>query len=79
VISSAQMLQDLLRKERGQRIFVIGSGENQSDHRKGMRGDMDAVLHSEQFTVVYEGRDGLTKVWRATEAPASQGAPPSQE
>lgn len=79
VISSAQMLQDLLRKERGHRIFVIGSGENQSDHRKGMRGDMDAVLHSQQFTVVYEGRDGLTQVWRATEAPASQGAPPSQE
>lgn len=79
VISSAQMLQNLLRKERGHRIFVIGSGENQSDRRKGMRGDMDAVLHSEQFTVVYEGRDGLTQVWRATEAPASQGAPPSQE
>ncbi len=39
----------MLREERGNRIFVIGSGENQSDNRKGMRGDMDAVLHSEQF------------------------------
>ncbi|MBL8270360.1 ArnT family glycosyltransferase [Steroidobacter sp.] len=73
VVSSAKLLEDLLRQERGQRIFVIGSGENQSDKRKGMRGDMDAVLHSNQFEVVYEGRDGLTQVWRAT------GAPPPQE
>lgn len=76
VISSAQMLQDLLRRKRGNRVFVIGSGENQSDKREGMRGDMAPVLRSEQFQVVYEGRDGLTQVWRATGAPASQGTPP---
>lgn len=68
VVSSASMLERLLRKERGNRIFVIGSGENQSDKRKGMRGDMDPVLHSKQFEVVYEGRDGLTQVWLATGA-----------
>lgn len=79
VISSAKMLEDLLRSQRGHRIFVIGSGENQSDKRRGMRGDMDGVLHSEQFEVVYQGRDGLTQVWRATSAPPSQGAPPAQE
>lgn len=79
VISSAQMLQELLRRERGNRIFVIGSGENQSDRRKGMRGDMDAVLRSGQFEVIHDGRDGLTQVWRATEAQPSQGAPPQQE
>lgn len=79
VVSSAKMLEALLRSERGNRIFVIGSGENQSDKRKGMRGDMDAVLHSNQFEVVYEGRDGLTQVWRATGAPPSQDAPPTQE
>lgn len=79
VISSAEMLQDLLRKERGKRIFVIGSGENQSDKRKGMRGDMDAVLRSDQFEVIYQGRDGLTQVWRATGALPTQGAPPTQE
>ncbi|WP_129775422.1 glycosyltransferase family 39 protein [Peristeroidobacter soli] len=72
VISSAAMLEDLLRDARGHRIFVIGSGENQSDKRRGMRGDMDPVLHSDQFEVVYEGRDGLTQVWRATGAPPSQ-------
>lgn len=79
VISSARMLEDLLRKERGHRIFVIGSGENQGDKRKGMRGDMDPVLRSAQFEVVYEGRDGLTQVFRATGAPPEQGAPPTQE
>jgi hypothetical protein len=72
VISSAQMLQELLQRERANRIFVIGSGENQSDKRKGMRGDMDAVLRSTQFEVVYQGRDGLTQVWRATDAPSQQ-------
>jgi hypothetical protein len=72
VISSAQMLEELLQRERGNRIFVIGSGENQSDKRKGMRGDMDAVLRSNQFEVVYQGRDGLTQVWRAIDAPPQQ-------
>jgi hypothetical protein len=71
VISDAKMLQELLRREHGHRIFVIGSGENQSDRRKGMRGDMDRVLRSEQFQVIYEGRDGLTQVWRATGEPTS--------
>lgn len=76
VISNAAMLERLMRIERGNRIFVIGSGENQSDKRKGMRGDMDPVLHSKQFEVVYEGRDGLTKVWRATGAPPSSSVVP---
>ena len=71
VISSAKMLQDLMQRERGHRIFVIGSGENQSDKRKGMRGDMDAVLRSKQFEVIHEGRDGLTQVWRAVDVPST--------
>ena len=75
VISSARMLEELLRKERGNRIFVIGSGENQDDKRKGMRGDMDPVLRSKQFEIVYQGRDGLTQVWRATDALPSAPAP----
>jgi len=79
VVSSAAMLEQLLSAERGNRIFVIGSGENQSDKRKGMRGDMDPVLRSEQFEVVYEGRDGLTRVWRATGAPPTPDAVPLQE
>jgi hypothetical protein len=83
VISSARMLEELLQKERGHRIFVIGSGENQSDRRKGMRGDMDGVLRSPQFEVIYNGRDRLTQVWRATGTPpapaASQPPTPRQE
>lgn len=79
VISSARMLEDLLREQRDNRIFVIGSGENQSDKRRGMRGDMDDVLHSSRFEVIYQGRDGLTKVWRATGAPPSRAAAPPPE
>lgn len=81
VVSDAKMLEELLQRERGHRIFVIGSGENQSDHRKGMRGDMDAVLRSQQFEVLYKGRDRLTQVWRATGTPATPAspAPPQQE
>jgi hypothetical protein len=78
VISDARMLEELLKRERGHRIFVIGSGENQSDRRQGMRGDMDAVLRSSQFEVIYEGRDGLTQVWRATEASPQPAAPPAR-
>jgi hypothetical protein len=77
VISDARMLEELLQREKGHRIFVIGSGENQSDQRKGMRGDMGAVLHSQQFEVIYEGRDRLTQVWRATGAPPTPAAPPT--
>jgi hypothetical protein len=76
VISSAKMLEDVMRRERGHRIFVIGSGENQSDGRRGMRGDMDGVLRSDRFEVIYTGRDGLTQVWRAKDATAA-GAEPS--
>ena len=79
VISDAEMLQELLQRERGKRIFVVGSGENQSDGRKGMRGDMDAVLRSKQFEVIFEGRDGLTQVWRAVAPPAPRAAPTSAE
>lgn len=79
VVSSAALLEKLLREQRGNRIFVIGSGENQSDKRRLMRGDMDPVLRSTQFEVVYQGRDGLTQVWRATGAPPSQSAVPPQE
>lgn len=79
VVSSARMLEELLREQRGNRIFVIGSGENQSDKRKGMRGDMDGVLRSAQFEVVYQGRDGLTQVWRATGVLPSPGVATPQE
>jgi hypothetical protein len=51
-------------------IYIIGSGENQEDGRAGMRGpELQARLGSGEFPVVFEGRDGLTKVWRIPPAP----------
>jgi hypothetical protein len=75
VISSAQMLNELLDREVGHhRVFIVGSGENQADGRRGMRGDMFETLQSDRLEVVYEGRDGFTKVWRAVE-PRLPGVP----
>jgi Dolichyl-phosphate-mannose-protein mannosyltransferase len=71
VISSAQTLTELLDREAGaHRVFIVGSGENQSDGRRGMRGDMLETLQSDRLEVVYEGRDGYTKVWRAVAPPS---------
>lgn len=66
VIASAAMLDDLLQKNPHRRIFVIGSGEQQSDNRLGARGpDLHAELQSDTFKTVFVGRDGLTRVLRA--------------
>jgi hypothetical protein len=66
VISDARMLDELLSREVGRhRVFIVGSGENHADGRRGMRGDMFEMLESDRLEVVYEGRDGYTKVWRA--------------
>ena len=65
IIHSASMLEELLQKARGKRVFVIGSGENMHDRRKLMRGDISSVLLSEKFTVVYTGRDNVTNVFLA--------------
>ena len=46
-------------------IYVIGSGENQSDRRSLMRAfGISEALHSPPFHAVYLGRDGLTEVWK---------------
>ena len=46
-------------------IYVIGSGENQSDGRSLMRAfGISEELHSPPFRLVYQGRDGLTQVWK---------------
>lgn len=71
LIDSRKVLEDLLQRERNHRIFIIGSGENQADKRRGMRGDMNALMLSDRFIVVWAGRDGFTKVWQA--APVAAG------
>jgi hypothetical protein len=35
-----------------------------------MRGDMVETLQSDRLEVVYEGRDGYTRVWRAVASPS---------
>lgn len=66
VIDSGAALEQLLREHPDHRIFVIGSGENQSDGRRQMRGfGIAEVLTSDRFEVLFVGRDGVTKVWRA--------------
>lgn len=66
VVSSVELLDALLEQHADKRVFVIGSGENQRDGRRYVRGaDLHAVLESQRFEVVFTGRDGLTRVLRA--------------
>jgi hypothetical protein len=72
LIGSGARLERLLASRDRGAIYVIGSGENQQDGRKLMRGlGIAQVLHSPAFHLVYVGRDGLTDVWKAD--PPRQG------
>ncbi len=63
--TGAQLKQLVQRTDRGA-IYVIGSGENQEDGRKLMRGfGIAEELQAPPFKVVFRGRDGLTEVWKA--------------
>lgn len=76
VIATGAMLDELLHNNSGRRIFVIGSGEQQSDQRRTARGEeLNAALLSDRFETLYIGRDGLTRVWRAV--PGAAAASPS--
>jgi hypothetical protein len=63
LIGSPEDLQRLIdRPDRGA-IYIIGSGENQEDGRRYVRGEgLAQMLESPQFKVVYRGRDDLTEV-----------------
>jgi hypothetical protein len=51
-------------------IYVIGSGENQEDGRRNMRGfGIAQELQSPPFHCVYVGRDGVTRVWKVDASP----------
>jgi 4-amino-4-deoxy-L-arabinose transferase-like glycosyltransferase len=76
VVSDASMLEEILRAHPRDRIFVIGSGENQEDQRKSMRGDMDPVLNSDRFKPIFLGRDGFTRVWIANNAALKEDPSP---
>jgi hypothetical protein len=70
VIGTAAGLQQLLMQSDRGAIYVIGSGD-QDDGEQPRRGpEIDRVLRSGEFKVVYIARDGRTKVWMA-DAPAA--------
>jgi hypothetical protein len=66
VIDTGEQFQALLDANPQRRIFVIGSGENQSDGRREMRGKgISDLLTSDRFEPLFTGSDYLTVVWRA--------------
>lgn len=68
VIGTGEELTALLHRPDRGTIYVIGSGEHQHDGRRFMQAfGIFEVLHSSAFEVVYVGRDGLTKVWKAAQ------------
>jgi hypothetical protein len=63
LIGSPEDLQRLIDKPGRGAIYIIGSGENQEDGRRFMRGEgLSNMLASPQFKVIFRGRDDLTKV-----------------
>jgi hypothetical protein len=65
VIGSGEELRALLERPDRGAIYVIGSGEEQKDARRFMRGDeISSLLQSDEFKVVYLAPDKLTKVWK---------------
>jgi Dolichyl-phosphate-mannose-protein mannosyltransferase len=76
VLGSGVELDDLLQRNPGRRVFVIGSGEGQTENRCSMRNlGIAQMLASPRFEVIYTGRDDFTKVWRAV--PGAFDPPPA--
>ena len=65
LIGTGSELERLVEEPNRGAIYVIGSGENQSDGRSLMRAfGIAETLRSPSFHRVYRGRDGLTEVWK---------------
>jgi hypothetical protein len=83
VIVTVAMLDDLLQRNPTKRIFIVGSGEQQGDHRRGVRGaELHKAIESAQFKVIYVGRDGVTRVFKANSGAATtlpSASPVSEE
>lgn len=70
VVDDGAQLRELMDSAGDRQVIIIGSGENQSDRRRGVRGpEISAVMQSDLVEALYVGRDGLTKVWRARRPP----------
>lgn len=65
VLGTGSELDALLDQAAGSEVYVLGTGENFVDGRTLFRGrGIVEVLESDRFEVVYEGRDGRTRVWK---------------
>ena len=65
LIGTGEELQRLVQSRNRGAIYVIGSGENEEDGRKLMRGfGIAQELKSPAFHLIYVGRDRLTDVWQ---------------
>jgi 4-amino-4-deoxy-L-arabinose transferase-like glycosyltransferase len=65
LIGSGRQLERLVARRNRGAIYIIGSGENEEDGRKLMRGaGIAQELDSPAFHLIYVGRDGLTDVWK---------------
>jgi len=73
VLDTGEGLQRLIKKPDRGAIYVIGSGENQGDDRRFVRGmDIYNVLRSGTFKRIYLGRDGLTEILKVDAPPVKQ-------
>jgi hypothetical protein len=73
LIGSAEDLQRLIDKPDRGAIYIIGSGENQEDGRRYVRGEgLAKLLESPEFKVVFRGRDDLTKVLKLSAPGATE-------
>jgi hypothetical protein len=80
VIATGAMLDALLQKNQGKRVFVIGSGEDQRNGRRAVRGEeLYAALNSSRFKVIHTGRDGLTQILQAVPSEVRQTTSPSAQ
>ncbi len=69
LVGSADDLQQLIDKPGRGAIYIIGSGENQEDGRRYVRGEgLSKMLESPEFKVVFRGRDDLTESAQAAGA-----------
>jgi hypothetical protein len=65
LIGTGRQLQRLVDSRDRGAIYIIGSGENEQDGRRLMRGlGIARELESPAFHLIYVGRDGLTDVWK---------------
>ena len=63
LVGSGEDLQRLIDKPDRGALYIIGSGENQEDGRRFVRGEeLFHMLQSPDFRIVFRGRDDLTQV-----------------